>query len=367
MGIKTVSYSALDTYQRCPYKYHLAYNERLTRGEVEVSPATMGVAIHAGLSYGLLLYHMGNYTMTFEELYEHLEDFYSLWAEQNVPDEKNELDEYGDVQVLRSHIDDFYFMVEESRQIVYRTFVHLDVPNNWRTVELDGVPLIEYRGEVPLTFTNDDNINLVFVIDWVAQDIHTGLQYVVDWKSRRNFQEDETETLISGEDFNTQITLYQGALWKLGIKTHGTITYQIAPYVPKIPVRLQNSVRFSKSNIKTDWDTYAETLIQGGENPHDEYYADMKEKLGNMKWWQPVTIFRTPEEIANRWQTAKKWALRIHTDGIHPKTESVMCRFCPYNQICIAEDRGFDTDIIKRMEYLVRQSTMTESELLSAV
>lgn len=361
MNHKTISYSALDTYTRCPYKYHLAYNERLTKNEVEVTPATMGVVIHAGLSYGLLLYHSSDYTLEFEELYDQLEGMFFMWADQNAPDPVETIDEYGNPRTDTSLVDAFHYMVQESFQIVYRTFKHLDVNNNWRTVEWKGKPLIEFRHEVPII----DDVNFVFVIDWVAQDIHSGLTYVVDWKSRRTFQEDENEAAISGEDFNTQITLYQAALLSMGLETNGTITYQIAPYVPKVPEKLQNSDRFSRANIRSDWETYSNTLRHYGENPDDPYYAEMKDKLSNFKWWSPVTIYRSRHEIVQRWIMAQKWAQRIHSDDQHLKVESVMCRWCPFASICLGEDKGFDVDSIKKNEYTIRQSTITERELLN--
>lgn len=376
--MKVISYTALDTFFRCPKKFEFSYIDKLTRQEFVVSPMTMGSAIHTGMSYGLMLYYNSDYELSFGDLKEQLEEMFTEWRETNKPIPRMKFDDYGNLVEDETTTTEFYEMVDSVKDIVYRTFVYLDINNNWRTVIYNTQPLIEWRDEVeivteflgmeytasyynPEPIAKFENIMFQFQIDWIAKNQHDGLTYLVDWKSRRSFQDSEKEASISGEDFNFQISLYQKAMQLLGVNTDATICFQISPFNPKVPDVLETKElkdgtvkkgRVSKSNIKTDWDTYAAAIIANGESPDDPYYADMKEKLGEPQWFSPITIFRSQTELDNRWELAQQWTRQIYAvDQKYLPAISPQCVFCPFAKLCLGKDRGYDVDLIKEQEY----------------
>lgn len=363
-----VSYSAIDTYTRCPRKYKLSYIDGLTRAQYEATPASLGSAIHAGLAFGLNWFHNTVYDGSkgnLQSLSQALSAFFEAWAEANAPDAGYTVTPDGSLVEDTTARNDFHIMTNNAFLITVRTLDHLDVPNNWRTVELDGQPLIEYNNTIELTHQEGNDFgasevsaSLTFQVDWVARDLHSGLTYVVDWKSRKTFQPDEYEQAIGGEDFNFQISLYAAAMQQLGVPINGTITYQIAPYVPEWPAIIKNG-RISKANIRSDWDTYRAAIMANNEDPEDEYYAEMREKLNKQVWWSPVTIYRGEAELRNRWEAAGRWAVKMWDDAEYLPVESIMCRLCPFAKLCIGYDRELDVDSIRQMEYTTKTAKET--------
>lgn len=351
-----VSYSAIDTYTRCPRKYKLSYIDGLTRAQYEATPASLGSAIHAGIAFGLNWFHNTGYDGSngnLQSLSQALSSFFEAWAEANAPDVEYTVTPDGAMVEDTEAQNKFHVMVNDAFLITLRTLDHLDVPNNWRTVELDGQPLIEYNNTIDLYRDPYFSAGLTFQVDWVATNVQSGLTYVVDWKSRKTFQPDEYEQAIGGEDFNFQISLYAAAMKRLGVTVNGTITYQIAPYVPEWPSLIKNG-RVSKANIRSDWDTYRAAVIANNEDPDDEYYAEMREKLNKQVWWSPVTIYRSEAELLNRWEVAERWAIKIWEDDEYLPVESIMCRLCPFAKLCIGYDRELDIDSIRQMEYTTK-------------
>jgi CRISPR/Cas system-associated exonuclease Cas4 (RecB family) len=350
-----ISYSALDTYLRCPKKFKFSYIDGLFKQEYQASPLTMGTAIHVGMAFGLMLYHNSDYELTFDELREQLEEMLIEWRETNKPIPRMKFDDYGNLIEDESSTIEFYEMVDIVKDIVYRTFVYLDINNNWRIVVHNEQPLIEYRDRVVLYMDNGLPMWFRFQIDTVMTSLNDGLTFLFDWKSRRSFQDEEKESSISGEDFNIQMSLYQKAMQLLGINIDATVCFQISPFNPKTPDTLKNG-RISKSNIKTDWETYAAAIVANGESPDDPYYADMKEKLGDPKWFSPITIFRSQTELDNRWKLAQDWTKQIYspTQEYLPAI-SPMCVNCSFAKLCLGKDRGYDVDEIKEREYSIKE------------
>lgn len=339
---ETISFSALDTYQRCPRKYKLAYIDKITRMRFESSATSMGSAVHNGISFGLMLYHATDYKMQPDDLYDSLKAFFETWYSTNL-DTLNKDDEDYDQKVL-----DLQELVREAFGVTYRTLIHIDVPNNWRTVELNTEPLIEKRLSVP---SGLPEIIFNFQVDWVAVNLKDGQIYLIDWKTRQRLQQTEDESLIISDNFNVQISLYQYALQQLGVDVRYTLTYQITPSTPKMPNYPTKEGRVSRSLIKTDWQTYREAIIANGEHPDDPYYAGVKEWASVTEWWSPLLAHRSQIEIENRWRAMLQWVERVISDEVYPKYESAMCRFCPFNRICLAEDRGFDVGSLIELEY----------------
>lgn len=362
MTVPSISYSALDTYQRCPRKYRLSYVDKISRRKFESSATSMGTAVHNGISYALMMLHSGNYVVPYDELRAALMQFYTNWYDTNelLLDQQ---DEHFDQKRA-----DLIVMVADAFEVTCRTLVEMDVWTRWRTVELNGQPLIEARLSVPA----DDDTEFHFQVDWVALNLEDNQVYLIDWKTRQNFQQTEDEALIIADNFNTQISLYQVALQHLGVEVTYTMTYQIAPFAPKRPAKLLKENRMSRSRIKTDWETYAAAVLAIGDDPNDPYYDDVRVWAQDVKWFSPLVAHRSLAEIHSRWNTMLIWLQRIKAEkteyespygnNAFPMVESAMCRYCPFNRLCFAEVRGFDVQSLIDLEYNYKTELIYETE-----
>lgn len=350
-GRRTISYSEIAAFQRCQYQHHLGYVEGYKKVRTEVGASALGTVVHVAIAAALLWYHNNDYKDDKDAVLAVILDVVRRWSDENKPDSPIIVDEDGLLVDFSEAEQEWIRSVDEAAAIAYRTVMHLDIPTNWRTVvDSSGIPLIEYRLEHPI----GDNYDYVGVIDWVATDINRGITYIVDWKTRRNFQDDEN-AYLSGEDFNVQLSLYQYALNDRGANVQGSIIYQISSRLPEIP-DLTKQGRVSKAKIKSDWPTYRQAVIDYGLDPDD--YLDMKEQLDAIEFWRPVTHYRGQKEITSRWVTMLGWAKLIaEYDGEPLKNENVTCVFCPFAQICLAEDKGFDVQYMIEDRYTKRENS----------
>jgi len=352
-GRRTVSYSEISSYQRCTYQHYLSYVKGYKRVRKEIGASATGTIVHLAIAAALHWYHANDYRHDDDAIFTEILKAVKVWSETNRPEDPIIVDEDGLLVDFSEAADEWARAVDEAAVIAYRTIRHLDVPNRWRTVvDKDGVPYIEYRLEHPMLPESE----YVGVIDWVAVDLSKNITYVVDWKTRKTFQDDEN-SVIGGEDFNVQLSLYQYALMERGVNASGAIIYQISSRIPEIP-DLTKKGAVSKAKIKTDWETYSEAVRSYGLDPND--YLDMKDQLDAVEFWRPVTHYRGKEELLNRWINARRWAEIIERNSdpayVPPKVENVTCVFCPFARICLAEDKGWDVDYLIEDQYTKRVS-----------
>lgn len=349
-GAKTVSFSELSTYMECPRKHYYAYIERLHKAKyTQSNRINVGLVVHALIQAVLLYYIDTDYKATFEEIDLLINQVADIFK-KDAPQTKKFMDLQGNIlSEDDKELVEFIHNIELSKEIAKRLVRHLDVPNNWRTefINWNGeeVPLVEFKFEYPIVEGND----IVGKIDWVAKSLFDNQVYLIDWKTRAKMTDDFK---ISGEDMNLQMSIYQYVLNSLGVKTFGTITYQVRSDIPHIP-EITKKHKLSEAKIATDWKTYSEHLIKNGQNPDD--HEAMKNKIEQSYrdeyWWLPVYIIRGNKELENRWLTAQEITGTMLNDTKHSKYESPRCLFCPYFQICLGSDRGMDTDYLKKMDF----------------
>ena len=320
-----ISWTAIDTYTRCPFRYHLAHEQRLTP-KTDNRAMSLGTLVHEGMATGLQEYHRRHYKLTLAELHTLLVRWYTEWELR----ESNE-----------ENYDAVHELAQLAQGIVYRTFEHLDVPTNWRSAVHNKHPMIEYEVNIPVT----REIAFKGRVDWVAKNIQDGIIYIVDWKTKSTL-DDDTQ-MINGSEFSSQLGLYQYAVRQLGIDVQGIVTYEILSALPKIPSLLQNNKGVSRANIKTDWLTYRKVVEQNGFDVQD--YQDVYERLQGTKFWMPITEYMTTSELEWRWQYLLEWANKILAAPDRPMVLNSTCRWCPFNKICLAHIRNEDVD------YLVRE------------
>lgn len=348
--MKRVSISEISTYHRCHLRRALAYDRKLRPLKDHKSPLTVGSLIHSGMEFSLRWLHEHGYAMdkTFaRDLRSHL--YNESLKYEPVPDIT--LTDDGGIALDYQDSEEFLDVVESTLKIVLRTIDYLNIPENWRVVEIDGTPIIEYEFSIDI-----DGGQFIGKVDTVMRNLNDGLVYLIDWKSRKVIQTEDRQMQSSA--FNVQVSLYQQAMALLGVETHATKLFFIRTELPKQPKVLKSGKAVSRQAIITDWETYANTLKEMGFNP-DDYAEEMIPKLENIRFWAEADYFESEQSMASRWVDMQDVAKEIWdtstTDLLSvTRNEQESCMSCPYAIICQARTLGVSIDDIISEQYEAR-------------
>jgi hypothetical protein len=245
----------------------------------------------------------------------------------------------GEGEFDTGEIDEIQQLIEDVTASV-RMFESSLPLSDWETVELDGVPMIEYPVEVEL----EGGDSYIGYIDWVARHKPSGQVWLWDFKFRKSFQDDWVE------EIDLQKPIYMKKVIDLGLEPIGTICGQIKSTAPKKPA-LTKKGTLSKAKITTTWEVYRNTVIEYGLDPSD--YDDMREKLIDTKFLKLSRAFRTPEELQRTWDTVFIRSVnQIKTQSLLPEPPPrsigyMNCNFCQFREICIEDLKGRDTEDLK--------------------
>lgn len=301
------SFSQINTWGKCNYQWHLKYVEGL------MSPPT------PAMSYGKLGHKMIENILRGEDIHHEIV----------VGEGEFDIGDVDEVQQLIEDVTASVRMFESSLPL-----------SDWETVELDGVPLIEFPVEVPL----DDGDSYIGYIDWVARHKPSGQVWLWDFKFRKSFQADWVE------EIDLQKPVYMKHVIDLGIDPIGTICGQIKSTAPKKPAMTKKGT-LSKAKITTTWEMYRDTVIENGLDVAD--YEDMQDKLKDMEFIKLSRAFRTHEELERTWDTVFVRSVnQIKNQTLLPEPPPrsigyMNCNFCQFRDICIEDLKGRDTEDLK--------------------
>lgn len=340
-----LSVSRLSSYLRCRQAWYYRYVMKISR-RYDRPLLSRGSAVHRGVANGILgLSIEGGIAEWHKEMLEK-----KLYWE-----EIEQLEEIRDTSFV----------------IANRAVNDLDIGHRWDTHKVDGVPMVEWRGEVELDLPGWSGVH--GFLDWVAIDLKDGSKWLTDHKVRESFMADETE------DYNLQMAVYQKVLRKYGIHAAGSISHQIRAAVPKVPELLKAKQKkgvdqprkMSKAAIVTDWETYSKALDD--HNIKHEGYDDMKQKIADVEWarfsrayWPEATVDRIwdsvvvtgAREMAAMYETNKDWQ-QFRNIGF------MNCKGCNFNELCWGDLRGHDVDDILANQYVVgEQKTYTTMPII---
>lgn len=302
----TLSYSQIAAYS-CPYRWNLSH-ERFIRRRLDSRPINVGSAVHRALA----AYLCGRDITT--EL--------AVWA-----------DEYQrDRQLLPEQEEAVQEALTTGFAIAQRTIARLQ-DEGWETVHYQGQPLVEQTFSVPLS----PWAGYRGIVDWVAVDPHTGYQWLIDFKVRKQFQPDYSE------EVNLQMASYQYLLQRHGIPVVGTLQYQIRSQLPAVP-NLNKDGSLSRARIACDWETYRAHLVVHDLDPA-AYEAEMRPKL-DYKFWEPLRAYRSPQEVKRVWKEVIQriaWEMARHKKHLWRNMNALTCGGCWAREFCLEELRGGDT------------------------
>lgn len=222
--------------------------------------------------------------------------------------------------------------------------------NNWETVDLDGQPLVESDLRINFPFKDikgEEYEGFHGIVDWVARDKETGWVWLFDYKVRASIDAE------INEDFNLQMAIYQYLLAQKGIKTAGSICFQMRSAPLQLPVMTIKGT-MSRADIVCDWDSYRNELVSNGLDPDD--YKDMQVKLSNKRFYTLSRSYRSPELLTRIWKDVvmntideiRDFRNNIYWDAlgryVAPRNMSGMCKICGIRDACQNHLRGVTPD-----------------------
>lgn len=314
-----ISYSQIASYLSCKRKWYYEYVRELAP-RVTSKPMQLGTLVHAYLEASLKGSPVDGPGAIEDKIHEY------FTTRDMFDEEKQFTRELGTKAAMIGFR-------------AYERFIEIYEPINYGA----HGKLVEYAFNIPTV----DEKSFVGTIDAVVRERATDAIWVVDHKIRQQLQPIENEMV------NLQMVSYQYALKKdLGIESVGSISHQIFHELPKVPKTNQNG-SMSKTDIKTDWETYRNAVVDAGLNPSD--YHDMAIKLSTKEFYRESKAYRSYTEIENTWIEIIEPTIMdiIDTKDRFTRNLSIWnCIGCKFQDLCLEELRGVDVDYKLQHEFV---------------
>lgn len=224
-------------------------------------------------------------------------------------------------------------------------------PMRWMplTVVRDGepIPALELHFVVPCAGSQ----GLHGYVDAIMEDLVAGQVWCVDYKFRRTLTADDDER------FNLQNAVYIMACRQMGIDVAGSMTWQHYNTPCSVP-KFNKDGSISRVKIRCTWPRFRRFVIDAGLDPAD--YADMEERLSEMKTFHVTQEVRSDEMVLRVWHDIVAGAsveINMARDigGRQvPSMDPWTCRLCSFQSLCQAELRGYDVDYVREAEYTLK-------------
>lgn len=318
----TTRYSAISTFLKCRALYDFAYVQGLRPKRGKSLPRMqLGTQVHLGFEK----YFKG---ATLEQAkaevekssYEILQKIRAQIAADpmSVPvdDVSTFLKEYEDI-------------VENAPKIFERSALAMPV-SDWEPV------LVEHTLEQEIV----PGIMLTGTPDLVARYKPDGQLYLLDWKTRANFQD------IGAERYNLQFLIYTWMLQKLGHDVKGTYIYEILSDVPKSP-KTNKDGTLSKSKCRTTSEMLEAAIADSNSIPED--YAELRAYVKALEWQRLTYDHRDVETIERIMQEVVVPAAQAMSAPHIPLrvANRFSCSGCDYASLCWGELEGSDVAYLK--------------------
>jgi hypothetical protein len=322
--MKTISYSALDTFSKCKKMFEFGY----TRGLRTKS-------LNEALSFG----SAGHACLEAYYLEQDWNAALDAWRDKainlTITNPVLPIEDESDEEYLVFTQIDLSEITERVREVFTRyMFKWKDVDRTWTVLE------VEKRFEIPVP--NTDYV-LVGVWDLIVKD-SLGRLWLVDHKfPGKTFRDYE------GLELDAQIGIYQWAAREYGYDTLGFIYNQILAKLPAIPSMNKTKNRVggyvSVAECFTEWETYRMQVIAAGEEHLlKAYEEEMYPKLSQKAFFDRKEVYRSEKEIdnfyidlQNRLESMEKIA-----DLSYREPDKFKCAYCSFKEVCVGELRGED-------------------------
>lgn len=341
-GLPYLNYSQILEWMKCRYRYDLGTNRHIHSRTV-IRPLEMGSANHIGmeaaLRYITSLPHSKVTPRAIERSLKKAIAAINKWAEEQ------ETIRGGLQQMTEEERAELHTIRDHSPVIVGNMIEYLDL-RRWRTLKTPAGPAVELGMLIPFPGWGGFHAT----VDWAAEDLENGGEWLIDYKFRKSFTPDDAE------EINLQMGAYQYVLLeKYGIETTGSIMLQGKSSVPNKP-KLNKDGSMSRQAISTTWEVYEAALVEAGLDPDD--YIDMQIKLGDNQFFRKSVAYRSPDEITYWWNNVIVPAgrdLRRNKDkpkNMYRSPHYMNCIGCWARQFCLAEVHGDDTEFLLQTRYI---------------
>jgi hypothetical protein len=318
----TVSYSEIDTWTACRQRWFWAYGLKLEPRHVSRRPS-LGSCAHAGVAAYLLC--------PGDKLARWLAAGAAMLAWRD--------NEIRTRSLFPEEIAEYDEILAECEQILFKWF---------KTDPFKGhtVVAVEHKFSVPIP---RHRVVLEGYFDLITRD---SLGKLWLWEFKFPGQSFRSENDL---DLDVQIGVYHYAAVRSGFPVIGIIFQQVLGKVCKQPKRNQNG-QMSRQDLRCDWETYEQALIDAGLDPAD--YQDMREKLSGKIFWQRYFRHRNKTELNIFVQdmTARVWDMRRKRKHIYMAENRINCGVCPYRELCIEQLRGGHVDDVIAAQFQPRVS-----------
>jgi hypothetical protein len=332
------SYSQVRSFLSCEYKWYVDKVLGIRRIETKRAP-TLGSAIHEGIAAAI----------KGQPIHTAIEDFVGGQLEKLEPHFHSMPSLGDDWDAVRSEIE----LHAESIVDRWATWIKLD---EWETVaHPEFGPLVENR----LTHIEGSNkldieFEFPWIVDWVALHKPTGLTWVIDWKTKSQFQDEKVH------EYNLQKMVYQYLLGEIGIEVTGSRICQIRSKAPSVP-KLNKNGSMSRAQISTTWEVYKDALNEADIEPDD--YVEMKMKFPDASYWFAwMSAHRREEECEAAWHNiiipaiARMRSIRQEEKPPIRNLGSIDCtQMCNVQLLCMETLRGYDVDNVIDFGYERRE------------
>ncbi len=324
-----ISYSELQTYQRCPKKYE--YSLSIQRKAVAV-PLALGIMVHRLLQE---FYQAG-----WPGMEDEIETLRENFAENPY--------------VIDDDLLTFEDLLTDAEFLVTAYFPHYNEDEGWEVLHIEEQFSIEL-GEHTLTFTPD----------LIVRD-QSGQVWVVDHKTTAVLPDPGTPF---GE---LQAMIYVSAVKKMYPETAGFLFNYLRkkrPRVPRItktaPYRVADLARIDTTyEVLRDWIREFHPELET-EPAHARRLAELR---GNNKFFLREYVMTTPVLEAQVLNEARTWLAQMARDRnplrvFGGKLYGIMaCVKCPYQAICNADLLGWDREAVILQQYEPRDLSHKEYE-----
>ena len=328
-----ISVSQMRSFHRCRKQWDYRYNQKLLP-RIDRPYLHIGRLVHAG----------------FEA---------AMRESANCPIlDNNYLEEIGSTHILKEF--DLYLSsnvfiegemeaLYEQRDLAIQVFarsLHAFDPMRWEVLVIDGMPAVELRIIVPCVNCR----KFQGYIDLIAREKETGHIWQIDYKFKSSISSEPDDI------YNVQNAIYQKMLDRIGFRVGGTIVFE-ALNIPETLPNVNKNGTISRAKIRCTWDTYAKFCRDNDQNP-DDYADEMIPKLGEVVWYNFIRDYRNENTLNNIWKDVVQptaYEIGKKKQRYLRNISDMTCNGCAYNKLCQAELRGYDTDFIRKADYMVAE------------